>query len=250
MTDLKLSPLSRRRFFSNNVKSLLTYGLAQTLWQKRAFADPQTLEFEAWMKSLIEVGERLLVGDSDDLYYQLKMDELYGTADIAELRRHIDFDKVTQNYDFGPRGERFVELDPLTGRIVDRPAPENRRVVTKLAGVCKGAEVPPHGHQNMVSAFLVLHGELEAKIFDKIETRDDSLVFKQSLHQLQTPGMWTALSESRGNIHWFKCNSEDSFFFSMKVNEWQPGERVRGRINLDMARSTELSNGIYQAPIS
>lgn len=144
--------------------------------------------------------------------WQEKMDVLYGSVSMDELRAHIDFD-------------------------------------TKLAGVRRGKNVPPHGHENMTSAFLVLHDEFHVRQYDKLKTRDESLVFRKSRDEAQKPGDWSSTSETLGNMHWLHAISGDAFFFSTKITHIVAGAPVKGRICVDLRHPIDLGNGNIEAPI-
>ena len=60
---------SRRQFLNQNIKLLLAYGLAQSLWQRQAFAAPSSSSFEAWLSKVIDVGNKLLAGSQHNLQY-------------------------------------------------------------------------------------------------------------------------------------------------------------------------------------
>ncbi|RPH96969.1 MAG: hypothetical protein EHM68_10020, partial [Lysobacterales bacterium] len=225
------APCTRRQWLARGALACLGFGLAQTLWTRRLFADPATSEFERWLADLLAAGEALKRGDITTPQWQARMDGLYGSVSLHELRAHIDFDRLTQRFDFTANGERFIDFDPLSGEGFADPPPERDRVVTMLAGVRRGKSVPPHGHENMTSAFLVLHGEFDVKQYDKLKTNAESLVFRQSRDERQGPGAWSSTSETLRNLHWLQASSGDAFFFSTKLVHIVADAPMKGRVN-------------------
>ena len=240
---------TRRNFLNQGVQAALTFGLAQTLFAHKLFAEPTSRSFELWLKDLLLAGENLRIGSASTEHWQAQVDQLYGAVSLNDLRAHIDFDKLTENFDFSANGEKFIDIDPLSGKPFPYPIPEQGRVITKLAGVRNGLNVPPHGHENTVSAFLVLHGEFHVRQFDKLQTKQNSLVFKKSLDEIQSPGFWSCTSESARNLHWLTATTSDSFFFSTKINNYIPDARVKGRVNVDLRKPIDHGSGIKEARI-
>ncbi|MCX6119088.1 MAG: hypothetical protein NT027_16245 [Proteobacteria bacterium] len=240
---------TRRRFLEGSILTALTMSLAKTLWAREAFLQPTSSVFEKWLLDLLAAGERLRTGQISTEVWQSKVDQLYGAVSLGDLKAHIDFDRLTENFNIPSAGEKFIDLDPMTGKPFETPPPEIGRVVTKLAGVKRGLNVPPHGHENTVSAFLVLLGSFRVQQFDKIQTKANSLVFKKSRDEIQTPGFWSSTSESTRNMHWLTALSQDSFFFSTKINAYLPGRPVKGRVNVDLRRPIDHGSDIMEAKI-
>lgn len=240
---------TRRQWLTRGALACLAFGLSQTLWTHRLFADPATVEFERWLADLLAAGEALKRGDLTTEQWQARMDALYGSVSLDELRAHIDFDRLTQRFDFSADGERFIDLDPLSGAALADSPPERERVVTKLAGVRRGKNVPPHGHENMTSAFLVLHGEFDLRQYDKLKTNAGSLVIRQSRDERQGPGAWSSTSETLRNLHWLHAQSGDAFFFSTKLVHIVAAAPMKGRVNVDLRDAVDLGAGVLEAPI-
>jgi hypothetical protein len=243
------APSTRRQWLTRGALACLAFGLSQTLWIHRLFADPATADFERWLAQLLAAGEALKRGELTTEQWQARMDALYGSVSLHELRAHIDFDRLTQRFDFTADGEKFIAIDPLSGAAFADPPPERDRVVTKLAGVRRGKNVPPHGHENMTSAFLVLHGEFDLKQYDKLKTNAESLVFRQSRDERQGPGAWSSTSETLRNLHWLQAQSGDAFFFSTKLVHIVAAAPMKGRVNVDLRRAVDRGAGVLEAPI-
>ncbi len=70
------------------------------------------------------------------------------------------------------RGEfvQTIELNSPTSTATPSGAEPRQMLITKIAGVRQGYSVPPHGHSNMVSAFLCLSGEFDVRLYDRQKT--------------------------------------------------------------------------------
>jgi hypothetical protein len=246
---LLTTPSTRRQLLSQGARACLTFGLSQTLWTRELFANPKSADFERWLADLLATGERLKKGEITTEQWQSAMDVLYGSVSLNDLRAHIDFGKMSEDFDFSVAGEKLVDLDPLSGEPFSDPQPGRDRVMTKLGGVRRGKNVPPHGHENMTSAFLVLHGEFHLRQYDKLRTNVESLVFRKSRDEAQKPGDWSSVSDTVRNMHWLHANSGDAFFFSTKLIYIVPDAPMKGRIYVDLRQPRDLGGGNIEALI-
>ncbi|MCA9158090.1 MAG: hypothetical protein KDA72_07175, partial [Planctomycetales bacterium] len=115
--------------------------------------------------------------------------------------------------------------------------------------VRKGYSVPPHGHSNMVSAFLCLSGEFDVRLYDRLEEREGSMVVRSTVHQPAAgPGTWSSISDYRDNVHWLTAKSDDCYLFTCKMLSVEQGLPLHGRINIDLKNSKKLNSMTYLAP--
>jgi hypothetical protein len=226
------------------------FGLAQL------GAPPSKQSLNDWLRRLEENAQKQGNRTISPLQWQEEMDAIYGATPLSELKQHLRFDSLVKALlDKMPadRGEYFEDIDlskPVIAAETTPSAPEpHQKLIVKIAHVKKGASIPPHGHSNMVSAFLCLTGEFEVRLFDRLADRENELVIRQSMHEKKAgPGTWSSVSDYRDNVHWLTARSDDCILFTCKLLTVEPNLPLNGRINIDVPRAKELGTGTFLAP--
>jgi hypothetical protein len=249
--------VSRRSFLFATTAGLLTYGLVNTLLSRDLLAPARPGKLDDWIDALYALGGRLERGEITGKAWQAGIDALYRRADIPALLAHLDFDKVKKSIDLTANGEAFVttplRADPNKPYIPT--APEGTGVITKLAGTRKGSAVPPHAHQNMVSAFLIVSGEYHVVQYDKLGSEGvlrpgaGSLIIREVQNVRQQRGQWSSISDDRSNLHWLRATSDGCYFLSCKLMMLKPNVETHGRINVDVRNADDLGGGTLKCPI-
>ena len=241
------SAFSRRSFHRMAGGSMLALSLANFL-QHTAIADDQGLEsLDKWFEKYNALGIRLAKGDLKQDAWQDAMGELLRSISIPKLMERIDYatlsDKISKA-NLGKRGEIFHTL-MVSGdsRAVGTGPEPPRALITKLAYIKKGRSVPPHGHANMVSAFLNISGEFHIRQYDKLTDEGDALIVRATDDSLCGAGTWSSISDVRNNVHWITAKSDDCFMFTTKMIELETGKPFHGRVNVYVTSARELGNG-------
>ena len=235
----------RRQFMTDAFGAFGAFALSQLILEKNLLASKASMKVDDWFSELHRIGEGLEKQSNKALLWQADMSKHYAKAPIAEIIKSIDLDKIRRKMDYSKKGECFIRI-PMGFNSEDL-SHEKRQVVVKVAGVKKGGAVPPHGHENMVSAFMVLDGKLRVRQFDKLYEKKGEIAVKKSFDQVQTPGEWTSVSDKKDNCHWLESVGDEAMFFSTKVVELKHGARVRGRIYFDHDRAKKVGDGILLA---
>jgi len=208
----------------------------------------------AWYGELADNARLLRDKKITGLQWQEAMDKIYGDAPLQSLLASLKFDDLSAHIkDLIPadRPEFFHRLEipggPDQDNIDNREPP--RVLLTKIAYVRKGKAVPPHGHSNMVSAFMCLSGEFEVRMYDKLEDNEENMLIRQTQHSKAAgPGTWSSISDYRDNVHWLTARSEECFLFTAKLINIEPDRELNGRINLDLRRPEVIGGNTYLAP--
>lgn len=235
----------------------MTASVIQTLLSGNLLAKSLPSQWDDWIAELYHVGESLDVGRISGPQWQREMDRLYGTCNLDTLLIHLDIDKVIAAIDLSDRGEQFVStplLDAPRRRIVAGHR-EGEGVITQIGATRRGNAIPPHGHQNMASAFLILSGEYHVRQYDKLRTIGEirpgrgSLLMRLAKDERQRRGQWSSVSDESDNIHWLRAASDDCFFFSTKLISLKPRLELHDRIHVDVNVAEDLGRGLVNAPI-
>lgn len=222
-----MDTLSRRTFHQHTLGSLLTWSLLETLFTGDAFADeikPVTArwlaEIDAWSRDL--KGKKL-----EALEWQKKVEELLGRVDLPELLKFIDFDKLAQQVKPRDRGE--LSLRPSLPQVEGLPT--DLVYGHQVFALTKDRSVPPHGHDNMATAFIILKGEFQGRHFDRLEDDREYMIVTPTIDRPFGPGGYSTISDYKDNVHWFRATTDDAFIFNIHVMSVKPGRT--GRVYID-----------------
>jgi hypothetical protein len=208
-------------------------------------------KIESWKKRLGDVSSQLGNGKISGLQWQEEMDRIYGDTPIADLLKMIQFDDLKESIleqDLKGQGEHFLDIAiPGVADAVNGAEPD-RVLISKLAYVKKGRNIPPHGHCNMVSAFLCVSGDFQVRLFDKVEEGEDDMVVRQTLDEKHTTvGTWSSISDYKSNVHWLTANSDNCFLFTCKLIRIDPQRTMLGRINIDLRDPKVVGSNTFRA---
>ncbi len=200
-------------------------------------------ELDATSRALVEA-------QIDGLEWQSRVEALFARADHRDLRSAIALDWKAIELATREAGQVTFPLEPgdLTGGPSD---PAFRR---KLFCFQRGHAIVPHGHRNLVSAFLVLDGSFRGRHFDRIRDEPDAIVIRPTDDRSFSPGDGAAISDQRNNVHWFTALEDQSRLFNVSVTI--PSSRrdpryvstdATGRVYLD-PEGEALEGGLIRAP--
>jgi len=204
----------------------------------------ESIDIRSWTHQLDSLGRDLLNGQITALAWQDGMDDLYRNIDPDTLLRSIDFDQATNNsaFDSINQSKNFtpVRFLPHTG------APEHMVVTTRLAKIRKGHSILPHGHLNMVSAFLTLSGEFHVRQYDRLHYDEYFFHIRQTSDHESQPGQWNSHSDVKNNIHWLTAMTDDTYLFSVKLTRINSNQDHSSLLFVD-PNGKDLGNGVIQA---
>lgn len=143
-----------------------------------------------------------------------------------------------------PRALELDHLEDAAGSAAAIPGVRHR-----LFTFSKGQAIVPHGHDNLVSAFIVVDGEVRARHFERIADVGAHLLIRPSIDRVLRRGEHTSISDLHDNVHWLSAESGEALVYNVSVDagasaRW-PGRRA-GRIYVDPA-GTRLSDGTIEA---
>lgn len=243
---------SRRAALKIAGVSALSLALAQ-IGLTDEVTDSQATTMGKWIEQLQDNALQLRHRKINPLLWQEGMDNIYRSTPMDSLKEHLNFKSLSKSIlEKMPadRGEYFHTIRLNAPESTEASAsPEPRQVlITKVARVRNGYSVPPHGHSNMVSAFLCLSGEFDVRLYDRLEERADSMVVRSTVHQKSAgPGTWSSISDYRDNVHWLTAKSDDCFLFTCKMLSVEEGLPLNGRINIDLKQAKQLNTTTFLA---
>lgn len=205
---------------------------------------------DRWLAEYLAQGRALAEGRLGQEAWREAMDRLFPALDLEALKARIGFAArlaELPDLDFRGRGEAFRALAVDAGPPEPGPEPP-RRVITKLAWVRPGGSIPPHGHLNMVSTFLVLSGAFRVRQYEKVAEGAEDMVRRPALDEVQRPGAWSTVTDGRRNVHWLTALEEGSCLFTTKIIRLRDGAPYAGRIHLDLRAAAVRPEGELRVP--
>jgi hypothetical protein len=176
---------------------------------------PKSLD--RWAQNLADLNRDLAAGRMTIVEWQDAIAHLNTGVDLAELRRYLDFDRLTKAMKFPSKLAETADPHlPQTINVdgIDRPW------FIRFFGMRKGGAIIPHVHNNMVSSHLVVDGQFHARTFDRMvdlpdETRGDTVLLRPARNETMGPGGIVTMSDDRENSHWLIAEADRSFTFDV-----------------------------------
>ena len=211
-------------------------GLAQLVLRRPAFARAVAPNVQRWARLVRERCADLRRGTLAQQAWRAELARLYHDVPLAELLAAIDFERVAATMHLPDDDAANAPL-PSAG------------FGQKLFGMRRGRAVAPHGHDNMVSAHLVVRGRVRVRQYDRIRDEADHLLVRPSRDEVQSPGQLTSISDRRDNIHWLVADSDPAFTFDVIVDALDPSLPYPYRqIFLHPDRASPAADGCLRMP--
>lgn len=164
----------------------------------------------------------------------------------AAIEAALDVDWTA--LDATARADGRAELRLAAERVRGGPAaPAYRRKLFRLEA---RRAIVPHGHRNIVSAFVVLRGRVRGRLFDRLREAPDAFVIAATDDRALAPGDAAASSDAVDNVHWFTALEDDTLLFNVSATVPDALRRERGptgRLYLDPDGEV-LPGGAIRAP--
>lgn len=205
---------------------------------------------DAWFVEYTKIGDRLREAPECQTQWQWEIDQHFARLSIPKLLQYVDFHKLAAQMtkDIGTASELFlpVTINGIRGPIT---GPEPAKVlIAKLAHVRKGRAIAPHGHTNMVSAFLTISGRFHIRQYDRLQMTEQTMLLRETCNRVCGVGEWSSVSDDRTNVHWLTAVSDNCFLFTTKMIKIVDGRDCNGRINVDILNAKLFGNSLLEAP--
>lgn len=206
-----MGEFDRRQF----VQSFAAIAALSMIAQSGALAaTPASLD--RWAKGLADLNRDLAAGRITLTEWQGKIAVLHAGVEIGELKRYLDFDKLTAAMTFPSKLAETADphLPPhINVDGIERPW------FIRFFGMRKGGAVIPHVHNNMVSAHLVVDGQFHARTFDRRadmpDAKGDAVLLRPSRDETLRAGGVVTMSDDHDNSHWLIAEADRSFTFDV-----------------------------------
>jgi hypothetical protein len=244
MPPTETTPTTRREFTRQALRSLTTLALIEGLAAHRLFGQDTRPVVDAWFKELHAISRDVADHRLKDVEFQRSLESLYSRVDLPALLKTLDFDRMAAGVNYPALGAKSLPVDftHVSG------LPTKLVFGRQIFAMKKGRSVVPHGHDNMSTGFLVLHGQLRGRHWDRVEDHKDFYLVRPTIDRTFAPGEFSTISDHKDNVHWFQAESEHAFIFNIHVNDTDPGNTKKpGRVYVDPL-GEKVSGGLVKAP--
>lgn len=234
---------TRREFHGRMLRSLIAFGLVETLWCRGLLADGAQATIGKWFAELEEMTNDLRGHKLKDTEFQARMEELYRRVDLKELLKAVRLDDLERTTRLPDNGAASVGFDLRSVEGV----PAELRFGKQIFAMKQGRSIVPHGHANMCTGFIVLKGHFHGRHYDRLETQSDHYLIKPTIDREFRPGELSTISDHKDNVHWFQALSETGFVFNVHVIGYDESiQEPSGRLYLDVD-GEKLAGGLIRA---
>jgi hypothetical protein len=236
--------VSRRRFLEAGLGTLATAAFLDTLFAKELAPPPVRPILQAWLRNLNQRCADLRAAAVPATAWQEETVRLFERVPLSDLLGAIDFEQLVRRTPLPD--DRATTTDPVFPAVEGIPArPSYVRRVFLLA---RDRAIVPHGHRNMVSAHLVIHGSLHVRHYERVRDEAGALVLRPSIDRESRPGMATSVSDQKDNVHWLVATSAVAATFDVIVPGLDPGRPTEFQDFVDPRRGVALGDGTLRAP--
>ena len=225
-------------------------GFVVALFAQRVSADEllnrgASATVRSWVAAHDDIARQLSAGRITGRAWQEEVERLASRVNAAELLAQIDFDRL----------ERTIDLDQPGGskRVVKLPHPDDPsrrlRFGTAIFGLRQRYAITPHAHRNMVSAHMVIRGQLHVRNFDRVGEERGHIIVEPTVDGVLRPGDLSTMSTELNNVHWFTALTPRAFTLDVVVDGLLPGEERYVIELLDVRNAQKVSNGRRRARI-
>ncbi|MCE9524292.1 MAG: hypothetical protein K8S25_17875 [Alphaproteobacteria bacterium] len=174
------------------------------------------LALDHWAQDVADLNRDLAAAKISLIEWQDRIAALDTGVNLAELRRYLDFDRLTKAMAFPTNLAETA--DPKFPASINVAGIE-RAWFIRFFGMRKGGAIIPHVHNNMVSAHLVIEGQFHARTFDRVQDlpEEKAVLLRPKLDRAIKPGDAISMSDDRDNGHWLIAEADRSFTFDVGV---------------------------------
>jgi hypothetical protein len=233
----------KRRDFLEAALGLQFYGFVTAA---RAWARPVDSIISRWIEEIGSLAASVQGGTLSPLEWQSAIERLHAKMPIEDVIRFVDLDAALRRVKHPPQ---------KLGGIEDVRWPQaGLHFGHKLFIYRKGSCTPPHAHDHLVSAHLVLKGEIRVRTFDRVQDLEGAILIKPARDRVEKPGATVSMSDYRDNVHWFEGLSDVAVSFDVPVPDIEPAKPYKipaegqNQIFLD-ASLAPRSDGLIEAPV-
>ena len=238
-----MEKLSRRTFTRDMLGSVLTFSLVKNLCQSDLLASPVKPVARKWLVEMEQVTKGMRDGKVKPIQWQQQIESLLSHVEMKDLLAAIDYDRLAKAAIFPEDHEsaedvNFSQAEGLPSELSFAPY---------FYAMKKDVAIVPHGHRNMASMHMILDGQAQGWLFERVSDESQHLIIKPTKDKVLGVGELSTISDQKDNIHWFKALTPTVFMFNIGVFGINPKTDFTGRDYVDPTGGEKLKDGLIRA---
>jgi hypothetical protein len=198
----------------------------------------------AWLVAVNAACAALRSGALDAPGWQAAMGKLAASLDRPALLAAWHFDAMAAGVAWRERGETSLVPQIPAAPGLERPL----AFMPRVFALRRARAIPPHAHDNMASAFIVLRGVVQARLWNRVDGGGaGQLALVQALDRTLAAGDHVTMTETCANVHGFRAVSATAFLLDVNVSRLRAGRTGR-RVYVD-ASGAAGPDGVVAAPV-
>jgi hypothetical protein len=235
---------TRRSFLEAGVPSLLWLAFLDSAVAAEAVSPAVGPVLDGWLRGLHGHSADLLGGAIPAKAWQDEVRALLERVPLDDLVRLIDLERLMR--EVALPDDRATTRDPVFPPL-EGLAPL-RSYVRRVFLLRQGRAIVPHGHRNMASGHLVIHGRFQVRHYERLGDEPQHLIVRPTIDRESRPGMATTVSDDKDNVHWLTALSEIACTFDVIVPGLDPARPTEFMDFIDPLRAEPLGQGRLRAP--
>jgi hypothetical protein len=239
--------MSRRQVMHGMISTIAIAQLLRLAVGTKAVAAPIAPITDKWAQSIGELARDLNSRSLTVTQWQDAIEALHKTVPIADVLKVVDFDRMRPKLERSGRFEsyQYVSLPDI--------GPTIGLFWTNLFIVPEGGAIPPHGHNELVTAHLIVHGRLRTRTFDRVVDEPGRMLLRPTRDEHCDVGSTITMSDERDNVHWFVAEGGPAFTLDVGAiaptfSDHLNGTGRDGRIYLDPTAGRR-ADGLIEAVV-
>lgn len=235
--------INRRKLLADLLPAAALAFLLAPPASAEAAKDAAARAFRDWLSRSDELAGLLRGAALTDAEWRSGLTRLQSEVSLNDVLAAIDFESLLRTTGYAEAGVATAKLKLPDG--TSRPV----NFFLKLFALGEGRAIIPHGHANMVSAHMILSGEMRLRQYDQIARDASAMRFRPAIDRTARPGEICSIGEFEENVHWFVAH-QPSHTLDLIVTGLDEGETPAFDIfNLDMDAAIAAGNGELDVPI-
>jgi hypothetical protein len=236
--------VSRRRFVEASLMPLLAVGFIDALSSAELVPPAVKPIVARWLRDLHRLCSDLRGAAIPETVWQQQVAALLSDVPLEAFLGLIDFEQLIARTVLPD--DRATTRDPVFPPLDG--VPEAPRYIRHVFVLGQDRAIVPHGHQNMVSGHLVIHGSLRVRHFERVRDEPTHMVLRPTIDRDSRPGSATTVSDHRDNVHWLVATSKVAATFDVIVPDLDSSRPTRFTDFVDPRRGEDIGRGLLRAP--
>jgi hypothetical protein len=197
-----------------------------------------------WLREVAAATQGVRGATLSQREWQRAISALFDRVPLPDILAAVDFERLAGALVLPD--DRAGTIDPRLPDIEGLPRWPGCGL--RLFGMQQGRAIVPHGHANMMSAHLVVHGQVHVRHYDRIDEDAGTLWLRPTIDQLSSPGDGTTVSDDQDNVHWLVARSPKAWTLDFIAVDLDRSRATRWGDFVDLRAASAAPDGTLRAP--